>query len=152
MSLSQKDAVYKAVTASKQADGSFDRKVVVEELARMFRAGEVVHGNPEKLGSDKALRDYCGSILSNWLRKDTRLGGAEPAASRAGRRKARPADDEMKGLVKAKAVLVAEGQSTEEIDALIAQRQSQLEGERLAARNEAVEDAEAFLASLENPN
>ncbi len=148
--LSQKDAVYKAIQAHKQPDGGFDRKLVVEELAKMFRAGEFAHGEPEKVREDKALRDYCGSILSNWLRKDVRIGGAEPNSARSGRKKPKPADDEMKRLMKAKVVLTTEGQSTQEIDDLIQQRSQQLESERIAARNADVEDAEALLASIGN--
>lgn len=151
MSLTQKDAVYKAVTAHKQPDGSFDRKAVVDELMGMFRSGEVVHGEPEKIREDKALRDYCGSIISNWLRKDERLGGAEPATSRVGRKKARPADDEMKRLMMAKVVLTKEGQSTQEIDSLIAERTQQIEGDVADVREQTEADAEALLASLNQP-
>jgi hypothetical protein len=150
--LSQKEAVYKAVTAKKQEDGSFDRKEVIDELFNMFRAGEFIHKDPSKVAEDKALRDMCGGILSNWLRKDSRLGGAEPAATRQGRKRPRPVDDEMKRLMRAKVVLTTEGQPTQEIDDLIQQRTSQIESERTVALNETIKDAEALLAAVNSPS
>lgn len=123
---------------------------MVDELCRMYREGEFTHSEPEKVKEDKALRDYCGSVLSNWLRKDPRLGGSEPEASKEGRKKPKPADDEMKRLMKAKVLLKANGQPTDEIDTLIKQRDDALSNEKEAARAEAVSDAEALLAAIEN--
>jgi hypothetical protein len=148
MSLSQKDAVFKAMTTRRHPDGSFDRKEVVDELTTMYRAGEFIHGEPQKLSDDKALRDYCGSMLSNWLRKDARLGGAEAGAIKVSRKKSKPADDEMKRLMMAKVVLTKENQPTNEIDALIAQRSKRLDEVHVESRNEAVADAERLLAAI----
>lgn len=145
--LSQKDAVHKAVTSHKNEDGTFDRKTVIAELFQMYRAGEFAHGDPEKVKEDKALRDYCGSVLSNWLRKDSRLkDGAETSTPKTGRRKARPADDEMKRLMQAKVVLTTEGQSTQQIDDLIQQRSIQLNAEKSVGKIDAIQDAEDFLS------
>lgn len=149
--LSQKDAVYKAVTASKRPDGTFDRKVVVTTLMEMFRNGEFIHGDPSKVRDEGDLRDYCGSVLSNWLRKDPRLGGADISEPRERRKKSRPVDDEMKRLVRAKSLLMANNQDTAEIETLIQQRDTSLRSERDRAKQEAVEDAEALLAAIEQP-
>jgi hypothetical protein len=149
--LTQKEAVFKAVQARKKPDGSYERKDVVDELFKMFRAGEFAHGDPDKVRDDKALRDYCGSILSNWLRKDPRLGGAEADPNRATRKKTKPADDEMVRLMRAKVVLTTEGQPTTEIDALITARSQQIIDEKEQTRRDVAADAEALLASLSNP-
>lgn len=149
--LSQKDAVHKAVTAHKQPDGSFDRKLVVDDLCKMFRAGEFEHSDPEKVREDKALRTYCGGMVSNWLRKDERLGGTEQAASKTGgRKKAKPADDEMKRLMMAKVVLTKEGQSTQDIDVLIQQRAQQIAAEQASVVQDTVNDAVALCEMVEN--
>jgi len=146
MSLNQKDALYKAVSAHKQPDGSFDRKTVVEELMAMYTRGEFEHSKPEKVSDEKSLRNYCGSMVSNWLRKDDRLGGTEPAVARVGRKRAKAVDDEMLRLMKAKVVLTTEGQSTQEIDSLIAQRSLQIESFEADVRSQSEADAEAILA------
>jgi len=135
------------VTANKQPDGSFDRKAVVNTLIEMFAAGEFTHGDPSKMRDDRAIRDYAGSVLSNWLRKDERLGGADRSVAKERRRKSRPVDDEMKRLVLAKGLLSSNGQDTSEIENLIQQRQSSLNHERDQAKREAEEDALALLTA-----
>jgi hypothetical protein len=149
MVLSQKDAVYQAVIANKLPDGSFNRKTVIEALIVMFKAGQFEYGEPEKLRDDKAIRNYCGSILSNWTSRDPRLGGVAAAPNSGSKRKrAKPADDEMKRLMMAKVVLTKEGQSTDEIDALIKQRSQQISIAESAARSDAVADAQQLLDAI----
>jgi len=126
--LTQREAVFRAVTSCKDETGHFDRKEVVEVLMGMYANGEFeIKANSQK-ESDKSQRAYMGSVLSNWLKKDPRLSGSPCSSERKARR---PADDEMKRLTLAKVILMNEGQSTEEIDLLIKQRQDEI----LAARS-----------------
>ena len=119
--LSQKDAVFEAVMACKDETGNYDRKNVVDYLVNMYETGKFDIKSEEKKASEKTRRDYIGSIVSNWTKKDARLaGGIVPPTHE--RRKHRPADDEMKRLMMAKVILMNEGHPTEEIDALLQQR------------------------------
>jgi len=146
--LSQKEAVYKVVMEERRPDGTFHRPTVVDKLFTLFKSGEVAH----KISDDKALQDYCGSVLSNWLRKDERLnGGATSVTPReGGKKKPKPADSELKRLMKAKVLLKANGQPTEEMDALIEQREALLNAEQNAVKTDVENDAKALLATLEN--
>ena len=126
--LTQREAVYRAVTSCKDETGRFDRKEAIEVLMNMYTAGEFEVKAASQKESDKALRAYMGSVISNWTKKDTRLSGCP--VNTPERRNRRPADDEMKRLTMAKVVLMNEGASTEEIDVLIKQRQDELSATR----------------------
>lgn len=158
MQLSQKDAVYKAADTRRKPDGTIERKEVIEELMAMYRRDEWVNKEPDKMRDEKALKAYCGNLLSNWLRRDPRLGGTPPTPAAPGdssgerRKKERPADDEMKRLMEAKVKLVSMGSPTEEIDVLIERRTAEIQAQRDSARQEAVADAEALLSTAENSN
>lgn len=157
MYLSQKDAVYKAADKCRKPDGTIDRKEVIEEISAMYRRDEWVHKEPDKMRDDKALRAYGGNMLSNWLRRDPRLGGTPPAPQAPGatgerRKKERPADDEMKRLMEAKVKLISLNQPTEEIDAHIQRRTSELQAQRDAVRRESEADAEALLSAAGSTN
>lgn len=105
----QKEAVYEAV---KQVFGgtvefesgmdissiinSEQRKFAVDALVQGFKDGEIVLFT--EFPSEQALRTYCTGLLSNWLRKDTRLnGGGKYAPKHPGRGRA-PADAQIKAL------------------------------------------------------
>ena len=89
--LSQKDAVYKAVTGY-FADNNIEfvdnetvarplidkagRKKIISMLIEATRAGEVkVEGKKKTydINSDKDMAEYWGSTTSNWLTRDTRF-------------------------------------------------------------------------------
>lgn len=144
--LSQKEAVYQVVTSLKQPDGNFDRREAIDQLFKLFKNNQV---NPTPKGDDKALTNYCGSVLSNWLRKDERLGGTGSSlVHREGKKKPKPADDELKRLTKAKVVLKANGQPTDEIDQKISERDLALKGEQETLKADTERDALALLATL----
>ena len=84
MSISQKDAVYNAVTqvlasnnitlvgAAAQYMTKELRAQVNEILFNSFKAGTVVL---DREFTDRALKVYVSGLQSNWLRKDYRLNG-----------------------------------------------------------------------------
>jgi hypothetical protein len=85
--MSQKEAVYSAVQEVLGADSfegqdlnrivtSEQRKEMVDRLMEGFKSGVITLQT--KFPSDQALRTYCTGLLSNWLRKDTRLNGGAP--------------------------------------------------------------------------
>lgn len=141
--LSQKDAVYEAVCLCRDETGNFSREDVISKLLQMLDGGQWEIKSEEKRSSDKAKRDYVGSVVSNWIRKDPRLSGGACSPSQE-RKKPRPADDEMKRLILAKVILIKENQSTEEIDTLISQRTAELVNQR----NQGKELAEAKAKEL----
>jgi len=82
--MNQKDAVFQAVvdalgetptTAVTLTDEQ--RKSVVESLTNSFLTGEVEFSadSAEKYSTESAVRSYARGVLSNYLRRDTRLNG-----------------------------------------------------------------------------
>jgi hypothetical protein len=93
MSMSQKEAVFKAVTeVCGTSDGAFtpskdERASVNQILFEGFKAGTIEFSGD--LPEDSKLKGYCSGLTSNWLRKDKRLNGgvayqAKNPGSRAG--------------------------------------------------------------------
>lgn len=85
MSLSQKASVFAAVSSVMNAT-SFDsevkptseqRKQIIELVAKDLFEGRAEFSDEAKLKYDtfEKVRGYTGGMVSNWLRKDTRLNG-----------------------------------------------------------------------------
>lgn len=125
--LSQKDAVDAAIAACKDESGNFDRKAVIDKLSEMYDQGLFLIKSESKKASEKSRREYFGSVLTNWLRKDARHGAVTASVPVGKKQKNRPADDEMKRLMMAKVLLVKDNLPTEEIDERIALRTSEIE-------------------------
>jgi len=150
MFLSQKDAVLKAINSTpKTLEGNLDRKAVIDCLARMYRNNEFTYSDPAEMTADDALNAYCGSILSNWLRRDPRIGGIAVKKTVTTREKrSHSADGELKRLLTAKTILITESKSTTELDSLITRRTLEIESEKLAKHADMISDAEAILATV----
>lgn len=129
-SMSQKDAVDAAIAACKDESGHFERKAVIDKLSEMYDNGLFIIKSEAKKANEKTRREYFGSVLTNWLRKDSRHGAVTAAISTGKKQKARPADDEMKRLMMAKVLLVKDNLPTEDIDAQILQRTTEIESQR----------------------
>jgi hypothetical protein len=76
--LTQKEAVYQAVTNVVEFDGlcqptKEERAQVNEILFQGFKAGTIAYDGD--IPADQALRSYVSGLQSNWLRKDARLNG-----------------------------------------------------------------------------
>jgi len=139
--LTQREAVYRAVMSCRDENGHYDRKEVIETMFTMYQAGEWSIKTSSQKESDDAKRAYIGSLITNWTKKDPRLSGSPVHTPE--RKKRKPADDEMKRLMLAKIVLLNESQSTEEIDALIQQRQDEIsaaKNKRAAATTQLLEN------------
>lgn len=112
----QREAVYSAVQAiCKKANikfedgmkiseasgfGSEQRKEVIAHVVSSFQDGKT---RITKEYSEQELKSYCNGLVSNWLRKDTRLNGGskyeiQNPGSRAGQ--GNPAIKETKKLLK----------------------------------------------------
>lgn len=84
--INQKDAVYTTVVNFKGTDFSVPCKLTDDEhakvtqlLAEGFVAGTIKHRTPAKVSNIDAAKVYAKGLLSNWLRRDTRLAGTPPA-------------------------------------------------------------------------
>ena len=89
--LGQKEAVYTAILSFlKENDRSFDdgekvelssedRKTIVTMLVTAIEAGNVEFSAESmgKYNTPEKIRNYSTGLLSNWLRKDSRLNGGE---------------------------------------------------------------------------
>lgn len=100
--MSQKEAVFAAFTnvmgtqEGKYVPSKSQRASVIDVLCAGFKAETVELGTAYT--TDSELREYTSSLISNWLRKDTRLnGGVKYAAKNPGSR-AGQADPELKAL------------------------------------------------------
>ncbi len=79
--ISQKEGVYEAIVAVKgtsEFNGAVtlsddERTLVREALRDGFKRGEIAYAGD--LPDDKELFTYTSGLVSNWLRKDTRLSG-----------------------------------------------------------------------------
>ena len=145
--MSQKDVVYEAIKACEDESGSFDREEVIAYMMSMYESGKLEIKSQEKKKSEKAIKEYCGSLISNWVRKDPRLSGeatSEEAPSRE-KQKRKPADDEMKRLMRVKTILMSEGKATDEIDLLISDRTVEIVNLRSKGKEIAEAKAKAIL-------
>jgi hypothetical protein len=91
--MKQKEAVYIAVKKILEENGTWFeegkeavvlkrnvRDAIIDELAAGFMSGIIEldsssPANAEKLTNAASLKQYCSGLVSNWLRKDTRLNG-----------------------------------------------------------------------------
>ena len=110
MKNTQRNAVFAAICNIRQVE-SFDspvtltkdeRGLVHQMVCEGFRSGAIefenTPANQEKLASDSKLSGYVSGLISNWLRKDTRLnGGGKYVAKNPGSR-AGQSDEQMKTL------------------------------------------------------
>ena len=110
MKNTQRNAVFAAICNIRQVE-SFDgpvtltkdeRGLVHQMVCEGFRSGTIefenTPANQEKLASDSKLSGYVSGLISNWLRKDTRLnGGGKYVAKNPGSR-AGQSDEQMKTL------------------------------------------------------
>ena len=164
MVVSQKDAVFNTVTKCRGEDGQFSRQAVIQEMVDMWKSGEL---DCPKSSDEAEVRTYCSSLISNWLRRDPRLSGANPvnattrspSSPRAPRepKQAKPTvDEQMKKLIAAKSILMKDKLPTDEIDQMITARQAQLDEARLAKKDAVMAQLKADLAEvgidLDTPN
>jgi hypothetical protein len=89
MGISQREGVFNAVTSVLRSNGikftegmnvskvitKEHRAAVCSELVKGFKSGAITL---DTKFDDDELKAYCPGLLSNWLRKDTRLNGGEP--------------------------------------------------------------------------
>ncbi len=84
--MNQKDAVFAAVTEFFGSDytpgmkpNDEQHKAITQKLAEGFVGGSIKHRNPSKVSTIEAATTYAKGLLSNWLRRDSRLQA--PAAA-----------------------------------------------------------------------
>lgn len=141
--LSQKDAVYRAIVAYLSENGRIfedgdalnlspsDRKTIVTMIVEAISSGQVEfsrdaatkHSTPEK------LRNYTTGLLSNWLRKDSRLnGGAKHEIKNPGARVGQ--DDILIKKLKELKKLLTRTSDILKVDAEISIRLKQIQAEK----------------------
>jgi hypothetical protein len=110
MKNTQRNAVFTAIcNIRKQSE--FDSPVVLTKderglvhqmVCEGFRNGtiefEATPANQEKLASDSKLSAYVSGLISNWIRKDTRLNGGEKYEIKNPGSRAGQSDEQMKTL------------------------------------------------------
>lgn len=141
--LSQKDGVYNAVVAFHDENSiSFedghkvefskdDRATVIGMICEAFNADEIAM-SPEaktKFSTLEKLKSYTNGLLSNWLRKDTRLnGGSKYVAKNPGSR-AGQGDETVKNLRLLKKTL-SDPTQVQEVDAAIDARLAEIKASK----------------------
>jgi hypothetical protein len=110
--LSQKDGIYNAVVSFHKDHGrSFedgtevvfskeDRATVIGMVCEAFHADEISisEAAKSKFSDPAELKSYAGSLLSNWLRKDTRLNGGVKYSPKNPGSRAGQSDETIKNL------------------------------------------------------
>lgn len=106
----QRSAVFAAICNIRNAvefDGPVvlskdERGLVHQMVCEGFRSGTIefenTPANAEKLASDSKLSQYVSGLISNWLRKDTRLNGGEKYEIKNPGSRAGQSDEQMKTL------------------------------------------------------
>lgn len=131
----QKEAVFAAVTSvkkSKEFEGIVslskeERDTAVKQIFQEFKAGNV--GFRGEMPEDKKLMTYVSGLISNWLRKDSRLNGntvyiPKNAGSRTGN-----GDDALKAM-RSLLASTSDPKDRTQIETAIAQRVQELKPKR----------------------
>jgi hypothetical protein len=147
MSMSQKDAVFSAVTSV--LGNTPDSKVELSKEQRaqvnmiVFEGFRSLTIGLDKTFDDAELKSYVSGLTSNWLRKDTRLnGGGKYEAKNPGSRQG-SSDPQLKAM-RALITTVATDEQRAEIQGYIDARVSELS----AAKQVKVVDFSALPADL----
>ncbi len=117
--MSQKEAVFQAICSVLNVD-AFDTKVEISTEQRKQVIGIVTEGimggavefsaeAQAKHDTEPKVKGYVTGMVSNWLRKDTRLNGGEKYETKNPGSRAGSGDDKLKALKALKAKLVADG-------------------------------------------
>lgn len=141
--LSQKEGVYNAVVAFHDENNvSFedgnqvefskeDRATVIGMICEAFHADEITMSSEAKAKFDtpEKLKSYTNGLLSNWLRKDTRInGGSKYVAKNPGSR-AGQGDETVKNLRLLKKTL-SDPTQIAEVDASIDARLAEIKASK----------------------
>ncbi len=122
--ISQKEAVFNAVS---EVLGDFEGKVeltteqrkdVIGMLMSGFASGtvELSEEARTKYDTDAKMKSYTQGLVSNWLRKDTRLNGGDKYVTKNPGSRAGSGDDSVKALRALRKTLEARGGSQSDID------------------------------------
>jgi hypothetical protein len=140
MSFSQKDSVYAAVKAFLDEKGILHddgqevkldkdgRKTVIEMISQSALQGDMALSAEAaaKYNTIETMRGYVNGLLSNWLRKDTRLnGGGKYVAKNPGSR-AGQGDEVLKNL-KALKTTLTDKDHVAAVDVEIAKRTAEVQ-------------------------
>lgn len=110
MKNTQRNAVFAAICNIRKTSEFADRVVLTKDerglvhqmVCEGFRSGTIefenTPANAEKLASDSKLSAYVSGLISNWLRKDTRLNGGEKYEIQNPGSRAGQSDEQMKTL------------------------------------------------------
>lgn len=119
----QKDAAFKVIVEVTGFDGSgkceptkAHRETIIATLVGMFEAGQIELSSPQE-----DLKGYVSGLVSNWLRKDTRLnGGTKYIAKNPGTRSQDPVLKNMRVLLATLTDPMDQAVVQAEIDAYVA--------------------------------
>lgn len=143
MKTTQREAVYQAIVNVLADNGiKFDGGNVSEFLTKEYRGEvhaiicegfktsaiefEATPANQEKLSSESKLSAYVSGLISNWIRKDTRLnGGSKYTAKNPGSRVGQ-SDEQMKTLRALAKQFVNDSEKLAVVNAQIEKRKMEL--------------------------
>jgi len=158
--MNQKEATYNAIISTFENAGvSFEegdiakdlltpefRSEVRDTLFTQFRNGEISHKEEfvTKLNDDSELKKYIAGLLSNWIKKDTRLNGnvkfqIQNPGSRAGQ-----GDDQVKAL----RLLIKQLTATGNTDGLAEAKEALVARQATLAANKAVKSSPINVDSI----
>jgi hypothetical protein len=162
MSYNQKESVYAGVSAFLSETGreseldagqaitlnKDERKTVIEMIAVAAMNGEMEMkpAAKAKYSTLELMRGYVNGLLSNWLRKDTRLNGDTPYVTKNPGSRAGQGDDTIKNLKALKATLT----EPEHIAAVDAEIQKRFEELRTAKTKQVQIDVSKLPESVRN--
>lgn len=145
MKLSQKEAVYNAVTSGQELTegqpvtlSKAERTEVIEVLVKGFEADQI-----ELSSKQEDLKKYVSGLLNNWLRKDKRLNGGVQYVSKNPGSRTGSQDPVIKNL---RMLAKTEGLSAEQLTNISAEIATRIEA--IKPKKEVQVDMDAIPADI----
>jgi len=128
--MKQKDAVYTAViNVMGKVDGAYvptkeQRATIIDAITNGLVNHEIDFGKTDQ--TEAQVRVYASGVVSNWLKKDTRLNGGTKHVTKNPGSRAGSKDPQVAEMRKLRALMVQAGKDVTAIDAAITKRQAEL--------------------------
>lgn len=146
MSVSQKDAVFSAVNTVLDKSGHSVNEMTREERSEIVGiitsgliSGSVSFSDNarSKYDTPEKIREYAGGLVTNWLRKDTRLNGGEKYTPKNPGSRAGSGDEVLKNL-KVLRMTTTDAEKISAIDEAIAARSAELATAKASSKRSSI--------------